>query len=91
MIKSIILAIAAALSISGCATHTTVPEVRIVEKKVPTPVRCIDSIPTPPPLEPIPDADIAKQTLVRIRREAALIEYGNKLKLLAVPCAVDPK
>lgn len=94
MIKPIIFA-AAIMSIAGCGTFAmrtqTVPEVRIVEKKVPTPVRCIDTMPPPPTLEPIPDADITKQTLVRIRREAVLIEYSNKLKLLAVPCTENPK
>ena len=92
MIK-LILYVAAITGIVACGATTpnTVPEVRIVEKSVPTPVRCIDALPDTPILEPIPASDIAEQTLARVKREQALIEYSNKLKVLAGPCLKDSK
>ena len=92
MIK-LILYVAAITGIVACGATVpnTVPEVRIVEKSVPTPVRCIDALPDTPILEPIPAADIAEQTLARVKREQALIEYSNKLKVLATPCLKDSK
>ena len=92
MIK-LILYVAAISGIVACGATTpnTVPEVRVVEKSVPTPVRCIDALPRTPALEPIPLADITAQTVARVKREQALIEYSNKLKVLATPCLKDSK
>lgn len=92
MIKPI-LYVAAILSIAACGASIphTVPDVRIVEKKVPTPVRCIDVLPPAPDLEPIPSADITAQTIARVKREQQLVEYSNKLKILSIPCTEEPK
>lgn len=92
MIKPI-LYVAAILGIVACGATTpdAVPEVQVIEKKVPAPVRCIDALPETPVLEPIPPADITAQTVARVKREQALIEYSNKLKVLAGPCLKDSK
>lgn len=76
---------------TGCEHNPTVPEVRVVEVKVPVPVKCIDRLPATPELEPVPEGDIVAQTVARAKRERQLIEHANKLKLLASPCTKDIK
>lgn len=92
MIKPI-LYVAAVLSVVACGTipATVVPKVTIVEKTVPVPVKCIDRMPAAPVLEPIPKEGITEQTVARVKREQALIEYSNKLRIVSLPCAKDPK
>ena len=89
--NKLLISLSSLVLLAGCEHNPTVPEVKVVEVKVPVPVKCIDRLPDSPELEPIPEGDIVAQTVARAKRERQLIEHANKLKLLATPCTKDSK
>lgn len=67
-----------ALILMGCAT-TQEPQVRIVEKSIPTPVPCVSDRTPPPPT--YPDSDEALRSAPSAAARYALIAAGRLLRI----------
>ncbi len=89
----IALSATVALTTAACGAIEKDPiaeRTEVIEVIVEKPVKCIESLPPFPDLDPVPRQGIVDQTLARIKREEALRQYATKLLLLAQPC-VKPK
>jgi hypothetical protein len=82
-----------ALTTAACSVIDKDPvaeRTEIVERVVEKPVKCIETLPPFPDLDPVPRQGIVEQTLARIKREETLRQYAAKLLILVQPC-VKPK